>query len=199
MLANELTKFGASIRLHVIPFTEIQVLIKEKVPSNVSMTTTRRMMLKVADQVREEIGALAIVTGESLGQVASQTLESLTAINAVTNTPILRPLISSDKLEIIDIAEKSAHTKHLFSHLKIALHDFTPASPKTKPKLEKVEHYESFSDFDELIERAVKNREVYIFLRKKNNKINLQIYYKDSKAVSKPILRRLFVWILLFQ
>ena len=70
------------------------------------MTTTRRMMLKVADKVREEIGALAIVTGESLGQVASQTLESLTAINAVTNTPILRPLISSDKLEIIDIAEK---------------------------------------------------------------------------------------------
>lgn len=84
--------------MHVIPFTEIQVLIKEKVPSNVSMTTTRRMMLKVADQVREEIGALAIVTGESLGQVASQTLESLTAINAVTNTPILRPLISTDKL-----------------------------------------------------------------------------------------------------
>lgn len=70
------------------------------------MTTTRRMMLKVADKVREEINALAIVTGESLGQVASQTLESLTAINAVTNTPILRPLISNDKLEIIDIAEK---------------------------------------------------------------------------------------------
>jgi tRNA uracil 4-sulfurtransferase len=166
VLANELTKFGASIRLHVIPFTEIQVLIKEKVPSNVSMTTTRRMMLKVADKVREEIGALAIVTGESLGQVASQTLESLTAINAVTNTPILRPLISSDKLEIIDIAEKIGTYETSIQPFEDCCTIFTPASPKTKPKLEKVEHYESFSDFDELIERAVKNREVYIFPKK---------------------------------
>lgn len=166
VLANELTKFGASIRLHVIPFTEIQVLIKEKVPSNVSMTTTRRMMLKVADQVREEIGALAIVTGESLGQVASQTLESLTAINAVSNTPILRPLISSDKLEIIDIAEKIGTYETSIQPFEDCCTIFTPASPKTKPKLEKVEHYESFSDFDELIERAVKNREVYIFPKK---------------------------------
>ncbi|MGE7092122.1 tRNA uracil 4-sulfurtransferase ThiI [Lysinibacillus sp. NPDC048646] len=166
VLANELTKFGANIRLHVIPFTEIQVLIKEKVPSNVSMTTTRRMMLKVADKVREEIDALAIVTGESLGQVASQTLESLTAINAVTNTPILRPLISSDKLEIIEIAEKIGTYETSIQPFEDCCTIFTPASPKTKPKLEKVEHYESFSDFDELIDRAVKNREVYIFPKK---------------------------------
>ncbi|MEG0449603.1 MAG: tRNA uracil 4-sulfurtransferase ThiI [Lysinibacillus sp.] len=166
VLANELTKFGASIRLHVIPFTEIQVLIKEKVPSNISMTTTRRMMMKIADQVREEIDALAIVTGESLGQVASQTLESLTAINAVTATPILRPLISSDKLEIIDIAEKIGTYETSIQPFEDCCTIFTPPSPKTKPKLEKVEHYESFSDFDSLIERAVKNREVYTFPKK---------------------------------
>ena len=144
MLANELTKFGASIRLHVIPFTEIQVLIKEKVPSNVSMTTTRRMMLKVADQVREEIGALAIVTGESLGQVASQTLESLTAINAVTNTPILRPLISSDKLEIIDIAEKIGTYETSIQPFEDCCTIFTPASPKQNQSLKRLSIMKAF-------------------------------------------------------
>ena len=166
-LANELTKFGAKIRLHIIPFTELQVLIKENVPENVTMTTTRRMMLRIADKVREEIDALAIVTGESLGQVASQTLESLTAINAVTSTPILRPLIASDKLDIIEIAERIGTYETSIQPYEDCCTIFTPASPKTKPKLEKVMHYESFTEFDEYIERAVRNREVYILPEKK--------------------------------
>lgn len=166
-LANELTKFGAKIRLHIIPFTELQVLIKESVPENMTMTTTRRMMLRIADKVREEIGALAIVTGESLGQVASQTLESLTAINAVTSTPILRPLIASDKLDIIEIAERIGTYETSILPYEDCCTIFTPASPKTKPKLEKVMHYESFTEFDEYIERAVKNREVHILPEKK--------------------------------
>lgn len=162
-LANELTKFGANIRLHVIPFTELQLKIKEQVPENVLMTTTRRMMLKIADKVRQEVNALAIVTGESLGQVASQTLESLTAINDVTNTPILRPLIAYDKLEIIDVAQKIGTYETSIQPYEDCCTIFSPASPKTKPKLEKVEFYESFVDFDQFIERAVKNREVYKF------------------------------------
>ena len=166
-LANELTKFGAKIRLHIIPFTELQVLIKERVPENMTMTTTRRMMLRIADKVREEIGALAIVTGESLGQVASQTLESLTAINDVTSTPILRPLIASDKLDIIEIAERIGTYETSIQPYEDCCTIFTPASPKTKPKLEKVMHYESFTEFDEYIERAVKNREVHILPEKK--------------------------------
>ena len=166
-LANELTKFGAKIRLHIIPFTELQVLIKENVPENVTMTTTRRMMLRIADKVREEIDALAIVTGESLGQVASQTLESLTAINAVTSTPILRPLIASDKLDIIEIAERIGPYETSIQPYEDCCTIFTPASPKTKPKLEKVMHYESFTEFDEYIERAVRNREVHILPEKK--------------------------------
>ncbi|WP_332651059.1 tRNA uracil 4-sulfurtransferase ThiI [Lysinibacillus sp. 54212] len=166
-LANELTKFGAKIRLHIIPFTELQVLIKERVPENVTMTTTRRMMLRVADKVREEIGALAIVTGESLGQVASQTLESLTAINDVTSTPILRPLIASDKLDIIEIAERIGTYETSIQPYEDCCTIFTPASPKTKPRLEKVLRYESFTEFDEYIERAVKNREVHILPEKK--------------------------------
>ncbi len=166
-LANELTKFGAKIRLHIIPFTELQVLIKDSVPENMTMTTTRRMMLRIADKVREEIGALGIVTGESLGQVASQTLESLTAINDVTSTPILRPLIASDKLDIIEIAERIGTYETSIQPYEDCCTIFTPASPKTKPKLEKVMHYESFTEFDEYIERAVKNREVHILPEKK--------------------------------
>lgn len=166
-LANELTKFGANIRLHVIPFTEIQVLIKERVPANTIMTTTRRLMMRIADKVREEIGALGIVTGESLGQVASQTLESLTAINDVTNTPILRPLIAFDKLEIIEIAEQIGTYETSIRPYEDCCTIFTPANPKTKPKVEKVNYYESFTEFDELIERAVRNREVYKFPEQK--------------------------------
>ncbi|CAM5202279.1 putative tRNA sulfurtransferase OS=Ureibacillus acetophenoni OX=614649 GN=thiI PE=3 SV=1 [Ureibacillus acetophenoni] len=163
VLANELSKFGYKIRLHVIPFTDIQVLIKDRVPENMIMTTTRRMMMKVADKVREEIGALGIVTGESLGQVASQTLESLTAINDVTNTPILRPLIGYDKLEIIDIAEKIGTYETSIQPFEDCCTIFTPANPKTKPKVDKVNYYESFTDFDALIEKSVQNRELYIF------------------------------------
>ncbi|MDM5334768.1 tRNA uracil 4-sulfurtransferase ThiI [Ureibacillus composti] len=169
-LANELTKFGAKIRLHVIPFTEIQVLIKESVPENVTMTSTRRLMMRIADQVREEIGALGIVTGESLGQVASQTLESLTAINDVTNTPIIRPLIGFDKLEIIEIAEKIGTYETSILPYEDCCTIFTPANPKTKPRVDKVNYYESFTEFDELIDRAVKNREMYLFPEKKPSK-----------------------------
>ncbi|MEC1180376.1 tRNA 4-thiouridine(8) synthase ThiI [Metasolibacillus meyeri] len=166
-LTNELTKFGAKIRLHVIPFTEIQVLIKDRVPENMTMTVTRRMMLRIADKVREEVGALAIVTGESLGQVASQTLESLTAINAVTATPILRPLIAMDKLDIIQIAERINTYETSVQPYEDCCTIFTPARPKTRPKAEKVAYFESFTEFDELIERAVKNREMHMLPEKK--------------------------------
>ncbi|SER91187.1 tRNA uracil 4-sulfurtransferase ThiI [Psychrobacillus sp. OK032] len=168
-LANQLSHFGATVRLHVIPFTAIQQSIAAQIPENVSMTTTRRMMLKIADLVREEIGALGIVTGESLGQVASQTLESLTAINAVTSTPVFRPLISMDKLDIIDIAREIGTYETSILPYEDCCTIFTPSCPKTKPKLEKVEYYESFKDYDELIKEAVENREVLSFPTLKKN------------------------------
>ncbi|MCG7335530.1 tRNA 4-thiouridine(8) synthase ThiI [Sporosarcina sp. ACRSM] len=158
-LAEKLSTFGAAVRLHIIPFTEIQQMIVTQVPDNVSMTTTRRLMLQIADKVRQEEGALAIVTGESLGQVASQTLESLTAINAVTETPILRPLIAADKLEIIQIAQKIGTYDISIQPYEDCCTIFSPSNPKTKPRLEKVVYYESFSDFAPLVEEAVKNRE----------------------------------------
>lgn len=157
-LTEKLSSFGANVRLHIIPFTELQQAIVHQVPSNLSMTTTRRIMLQVADRVREEIGALGIVTGESLGQVASQTLESMTVINAVTNTPILRPLISTDKLEIIDLAQAIGTYEISIRPYEDCCTIFTPSNPKTKPRLEKVSHYESYFDFEPLIEEAVNNR-----------------------------------------
>jgi len=160
-LAEKLCSFGSSVNLHVIPFTELQQTIVSKIPDSASMTTTRRIMMQIADRVRAETDSLGIVTGESLGQVASQTLESLTAINAVTSTPILRPLISADKLEIINIAREIGTYEISIRPYEDCCTIFTPTKPKTKPNLKKIIHYESFTEFDEMIDDAVKGRKVY--------------------------------------
>ena len=168
-LAEKLSSFGSAVRLHVIPFTELQQTIVHKVPDSASMTTTRRIMMQIADKVRIETDALAIVTGESLGQVASQTLESLTAINAVTSTPILRPLIASDKLDIIDLARQIGTYDISIRPYEDCCTIFTPSKPKTKPKLEKIAYYESFTDFEQMIEEAVKERSIYELPLQKND------------------------------
>lgn len=160
-LAEKLSAFGTRINLHVIPFTEIQQKIAYKIPDGESMTTTRRLMMQIADCVREDIGALGIVSGESLGQVASQTLDSLTAINEVTSTPVLRPLIAMDKLEIIQIAEDIDTYDISIRPYEDCCTIFTPAKPKTKPKLKRVKHFESFIDFEPMIEEAIENKRVY--------------------------------------
>jgi len=159
-LAERLSTFGTKIRMHTIHFTEIQQAIQGAVPSALTMTTTRRLMMKIADRVREEIGAKAIVTGESLGQVASQTLDSLSAINEVTSTPVLRPLIAMDKLDIIGVAEKIGTYEISIRPFEDCCTIFTPANPATKPKTDKVIYYESNADFGPLIEQAVAGREI---------------------------------------
>lgn len=161
-LAEKLCAFGGTVRLHVIPFTELQQKIAYKIPDGESMTSTRRAMMQIADRVREEIGALGIVSGESLGQVASQTLDSLTAINEVTTTPVLRPLIAHDKLEIIEIAQKIDTYELSIQPFEDCCTIFTPAKPRTKPKLKRVKQFEAMiEDMDELIDAAVENRHVY--------------------------------------
>ncbi|MFV2050777.1 tRNA 4-thiouridine(8) synthase ThiI, partial [Metabacillus sp. YM-086] len=116
--------------------------------------------LKIADKLREKQQGLALITGESLGQVASQTLESMVAINDVTNTPILRPLITMDKTEIISIAKEIGTHDISIRPYEDCCTIFTPANPKTRPKVEKVSRFESFVDFDELVDEAVSNIEV---------------------------------------
>lgn len=159
-LAEKLAKAnGGYFTLHVVPFTATQQLIHKQVPENYTMTTTRRLMLRITDALRERHEALAIVTGESLGQVASQTLESMFAINDVTATPILRPLIMMDKTDIIKIAQDIDTHDISIQPFEDCCTVFVPASPKTKPKKEKVEFYESFVDFEPLIKEAVEGTE----------------------------------------
>lgn len=161
-LAATLSKYGGDVRMHVVPFTEIQETIKQQIPESVIMTVTRRMMLRITDQIHQKEQGLAIINGESLGQVASQTLESMTAINAVTATPIIRPVVTMDKNEIIQIAKQIDTYDLSVQPFEDCCTIFTPPSPKTKPKLEKIERYESFVDFEPLIQKAVEETESFV-------------------------------------
>ncbi|MBT2690880.1 tRNA 4-thiouridine(8) synthase ThiI [Bacillus sp. ISL-47] len=161
-LTERLANITGAVSLHIVPFTEIQQLIQQQVPQNYTMTATRRLMLRITDEIRRKNDGLAIITGESLGQVASQTLESMYAINDVTNTPVLRPLITMDKSEIIEIAQKIDTHDISIRPFEDCCTVFVPASPKTKPKRDKVRHFESFVDFEPLIAKAVENTEKMI-------------------------------------
>jgi tRNA uracil 4-sulfurtransferase len=161
-LTEKLATISGTIALHIVPFTEIQQMIQDQVPSNYTMTTTRRLMLRITDEIRRRQNGLAIITGESLGQVASQTLESMYTINQVTNTPILRPLVMMDKTDIIELAQQIDTYDISIRPYEDCCTIFVPSSPKTKPKLDKVEHFESFVDFEPFIQKAVDNIELLI-------------------------------------
>lgn len=154
-LTRKLTAFGGNITFIEVPFTEIQEEIKEKTPEAYLMTLTRRFMMRITDRIREERGGLVIINGESLGQVASQTMESMQAINAVTNTPVIRPVVTMDKLEIIDIAEKIDTFNISIQPFEDCCTIFAPDRPKTNPKIKNVEQYEQRLDVEGLVERSV--------------------------------------------
>ena len=154
-LTRKLTKFGGNIQFIEVPFTEIQEEIKAKAPEAYLMTLTRRFMMRITDRIREVRGGLVIINGESLGQVASQTLESMQAINAVTNTPVIRPVVTMDKLEIIDIAQEIDTFEISIEPFEDCCTIFAPDRPKTNPKLKNAEQYEQRMDVEALVERAV--------------------------------------------
>lgn len=154
-LTRKLTKFGGNIQFIEVPFTEIQKEIKEKAPEAYLMTLTRRFMMRITDRIREDRNGLVIINGESLGQVASQTLESMQAINAVTATPIIRPVVTMDKLEIIDIAQKIDTFDISIQPFEDCCTIFAPDRPKTNPKIKNTEQYEKRMDVEGLVERAV--------------------------------------------
>lgn len=154
-LTRKLTKFGGNIQFIEVPFTEIQEKIKAKAPEAYLMTLTRRFMMRITDRIREDRNGLVIINGESLGQVASQTLESMQAINAVTATPIIRPVVTMDKLEIIDIAQKIDTFDISIQPFEDCCTIFAPDRPKTNPKIKNTEQYEKRMDVEGLVERAV--------------------------------------------
>ncbi|MFU2182182.1 tRNA uracil 4-sulfurtransferase ThiI [Streptococcus pluranimalium] len=168
-LTRKLTKFGGNIQFIEVPFTEIQEEIKEKAPEAYLMTLTRRFMMRITDRIREEREGLVIVNGESLGQVASQTLESMQAINAVTTTPVIRPVVTMDKLEIIELAEKIDTFNISIQPFEDCCTIFAPDRPKTNPKIKNVEQYEKRMAVDELVERAVAGIKVTEITPKEND------------------------------
>lgn len=154
-------KTGEHIKLHVIPFTDLQTTVHEHVPDNLSMTTTRRIMLTLAERLATEIGAEAIVNGENLGQVASQTLTSMFAINEVTSMPVLRPLLTLEKNQIIKKAVEFETYETSILPYEDCCTIFKPKAPKTRPNLEKVKQFESKMDITEKFEMALKNHTIY--------------------------------------
>lgn len=155
LLAAKIARFGGSIQFLTVPFSRIQEEIKKSVPEAYLMTIMRRFMLRITDQLRENARALAIANGESVGQVASQTLDSIVAINDVTNTPIIRPVATMDKLDIIKVAEEIDTFELSIQPFEDCCTVFAPPSPKTKPKLEKARQYEARLDVEGLIKEAV--------------------------------------------
>ncbi|RAI82214.1 tRNA 4-thiouridine(8) synthase ThiI [Macrococcoides goetzii] len=168
-LTQIMAETAGEIKLHLVPFTDIQKMIHKTVPENLTMTSTRRMMMRIADQFARQIDAKALVNGENLGQVASQTLGSMYAINAVTNLPILRPLLTYDKEEIVIKAKEIGTYETSILPFEDCCTIFTPKNPKTNPRLDKVESFESKVDFDAMIETAIEGIET-ITLSKNNQK-----------------------------
>ena len=154
-LAAKIAPYAGSIQFIEVPFTEIQEEIKRVVPEGYLMTVTRRMMLRLTDAIRVARKGLVIINGESLGQVASQTLQSMVAINEVTTTPIIRPVVSMDKGEIIEIAEKIDTFELAIQPFEDCCTIFAPPQPKTRPKLDKAQAYEARLDIEGLMARSM--------------------------------------------
>ncbi|GAA0456108.1 tRNA uracil 4-sulfurtransferase ThiI [Alkalibacillus silvisoli] len=169
-LAQTLTKFGGEVKLHLVPFTEIQQKIFKEAPENYGMTIMRRIMLQISEKVAEQKGILSLATGESLGQVASQTMESMHAINEVTNYPIIRPLVAMDKTEIIDLSKEIDTYEISIRPYEDCCTIFVPKQPKTRPKREKVNQFEAPIDFTNEIEKAINGVETVVFNASKSQK-----------------------------
>lgn len=159
-LASRLTEYGHTVKVHIVPFTVLQQHIFREMPDGYAMTIMRRMMFRISEMLCNQENILSITTGESLGQVASQTMESMNAINEVTTMPIIRPLIAMDKNDIIKISRR-IHTYDIsIRPYEDCCTIFVPKSPKTKPNRDKVNYFESQVDFTKLLEEAVQGTEI---------------------------------------
>ena len=159
-LARKLEKYNSNGKLLVVNFTKIQEAIYKNLDPDYLITIMRRMMYRIAQRVAKKNKCLAIVNGESIGQVASQTLSSILSVNDVTNFPILRPLCSFDKLDIIDIAKKIDTYETSILPYEDCCTVFVPKHPVINPNLKHIYHEESLYDFNELLDEAVNNIEM---------------------------------------
>ncbi|MDK2805128.1 MAG: tRNA uracil 4-sulfurtransferase [Thermoanaerobacterium sp.] len=151
-LCKKLSEYGQDIYLHVVNFTDFQLAIYDKCPPKMTTIIMRRMMMRVAENIANKYGAKALITGESLGQVASQTIESLYCTNAVTHMPVFRPLIGMDKSEIVEISQKIGTYDISIRPYEDCCTIFVPKHPIIKPDLEEVIEGEKNIDYEKFID-----------------------------------------------
>lgn len=168
-LVEKLTDYTSSIKVHIVPFTELQLAIYDNCDESYAMTCMRRMMYRVAEGVARKNDCLVLANGESIGQVASQTLESMNVINEVTSMPIIRPVVCMDKLEIISVAKKIDTYDISIEPFEDCCTIFTPKQPATKPRLHRVVGYEQLFDFETLVNDCVENVETIVIKKAKED------------------------------
>ena len=154
-LAKLLGEYGGGMKVYLVPFTEIQMEIHEKCPEGMTTLIMRRFMMRIAERLANQMGAQALITGESLGQVASQTMEALACTNSVVSMPVFRPLIGMDKQEIMDIAKAIGTYETSILPYEDCCTVFTPRHPVTKPRNDLTERAEAKLDGEALMEKAI--------------------------------------------
>ena len=159
-LTKILSRYAGEIRLHLVPFTEIQMAIYEKCPDSQTTVLMRRLMMKIAELIALEENALALITGEAIGQVASQTMESLAVTNDAVTMPVYRPLIGFDKNEIIARAQQIGTFETSILPYEDCCTVFVPQHPVTRPKVEALRKSEALVDFEDMIAAAMRDREI---------------------------------------
>ena len=163
-LARIVARYSGPIQLNIINFTDIQLAIYEKCPHDELTIIMRRYMMKIAERIAREDGALGLITGESIGQVASQTLQSLAATNAVCTMPVFRPVIGFDKNDIVEISEKIGAFETSIQPFEDCCTIFVAKHPVTKPSIRVIERseYHLADIIDEMMDAAVNSREVIL-------------------------------------
>jgi len=160
-LAKILSESLCGIRVHVVPFTEIQMAIHEKCQDDLTTLIMRRYMMKIAEKISDAEGTYGLITGESIGQVASQTMQALLCTDNAVSKPVFRPLIGFDKQDIIGIANRIGTMETSSLPFEDCCTVFTPRHPRTRPKLESVEKQEKLINAEEMIRRALAEYDVY--------------------------------------
>ena len=167
-LASIINEYSGNIKVNVVPFTKLQEEIYKNVPDNYIITIMRRMMYRIAEQVAKKHKCKIIINGESIGQVASQTLDSMVVINNVTNMPVIRPVSCMDKLEIIDIANRIGTYETSILPFEDCCTIFLPKHPIIHPELDRCVEYESRFDYQSLIDECISNIETITNLNEDN-------------------------------
>ena len=166
-LASIIDEYSGNIKVNIVPFTKLQETIYKNVPDNYVITIMRRIMYRIAEKVAKKNKCKILINGESIGQVASQTLSSMIVINNVTNMPVIRPVACMDKIEIIEIAKKIKTYETSILPYEDCCTIFLPKHPVINPDLDKCIKYENLFDYEELINECVENIEVINNLKQK--------------------------------